>query len=147
MNRQNDTEAQQRRRSGSIIAGALMLMLVTMQAFASRAPIEIGSLRLIDVVRTSGFAVLAAVLALRATTALTLRRQNPALNDELTRANRANAAFWGYWALMFCGLATLALSLVFPLTALDIVPYFLMIGAFVPALRFARAERRDLKDA
>ena len=141
-----DPEVRQRRRAGGLIGGAMMLMIVTTQVFAARAPIEVGHVRLIEIVRTSAFVLLVVVLALRSTTAFSLIGKDPTLDDELAQANRAAAARWGYWALILGGLAALVASFFVPLTALDVIPYMLMLGAFVPAMRFARAERRALKD-
>ena len=124
-----------------------MLLIVTMQIFAYRTPVEVGALHAVDIVRTAAFAILVLVLAARSTSAFTLVRKDPTLDDELARANRANAARWGFWAMLAGCLAALVASLFVPLTAMDIIPFVLMAGAFVPAVRFSRAERKALEES
>lgn len=146
MSSPKDPEARQKRRAGVILMGALMLMIITAQVFGARAPVDVGHLRAVEIVRMAAFALLVVVLALRATSAFSFLRKDPALDDELARANRADAARWGYWTLLVGALAAYGASLMIALTALDVIPYLLMLGAFVPAMRFASVERRALKD-
>jgi hypothetical protein len=139
-----DPELRQRRRSGGILAGAIILTTIVTQSFALNAPMLSGEIRAVDLVRTAGFALLVLVLAIRSTTAFTLMRRDPALDDELARANRANAARIGYWTFLVACLAAFAASLMIDLKLIEVMPFILMIGAFAPAIAFARAERRAM---
>jgi hypothetical protein len=85
--------------------------------------------------------LLALVVAVRSTTSFSLSARVPALDDELTRANRASAAGWGFWALFGALVAAFAASLVWPLRVTDIAPLVLVIGAAVAGLRFIVLER------
>src|SRR5436190_13963553 len=80
---------------------AVTLIMVTIGGGILNAASEhVGHWRSVDIVKVSSLLVLAFVLALRSTTAIRLKPRNPALDDELTRANRASAAGWGFWFLM-----------------------------------------------
>jgi hypothetical protein len=142
-----DPEARQRRRSGGILAGAIMLTIITTQAFTLHQPIDVGHPRAVDLVRTGAFVMLIIVLALRSTSAFSLLRKDPELDDELARAHRADASRRGYWALVVVSLAALLASMFFELTVLEVMPSVLMFGVFVSAVRFAQLERRALKNA
>lgn len=140
-----DPEVRQRRRSGGIFAGAIILTTVVTQNFALHEPLVAGELRLIDIVRTATFGLLVFVLATRSTTAFTLMRRDPLLDDELARANRMRAARIGYWAFLLACLGAFVASLFVELRAIEVLPYILMIGAFAPGVAFAQAERQAQK--
>lgn len=140
-------ERRTQRRRRVVMAGAIMLLLVSLQVYALATPVTEGAPRAVDIVRTVGFAGLALVLALRSTTAFSLFGRDARMDDELVQANRANAAKWGYLTLMLGALAILGVSLFAPLRAIDVLPMLLMLGAFVPAVRFVRLERRGEGDA
>jgi hypothetical protein len=65
------------------------------------------------------------------------------MNDELTRANRAEAARWGLWTTVLTALVLLGTSYVWPMRAQDVLPIVLMLGAFVASIRFVRLETKD----
>jgi len=98
--------------------------------------------RPVDFVRVSGILALAFVLAARSTTAIRLTPRNPALDDELTRANRASAAGWGFWGLMLTLLAAFAFSFYEPVSLTRIAPFMLIMGSAIAGLRFSFLERR-----
>ena len=136
-----------RRRRGTILAGAIFLGLIGLQAVSMGAPITPGAARAVDIVRMAGFCALVVVLVLRSTTAFSLVGRNAELDDELSRANRAAAAQAGLIAAMFGGVVALMASLFVALSVTDVLPLVLMLGAFVAAVRFARLEKRGEAEA
>ena len=103
--------------------------------------------RAVDIVRIAGFCALVVVLVLRSTTAFSLVGRNAELDDELSRANRAAAAQAGFLAAILGGVVALIASLFVALSATEVLPFVLMLGAFVAAVRFARLEKRGEADA
>ncbi|PZO48332.1 MAG: hypothetical protein DCF16_16465 [Alphaproteobacteria bacterium] len=101
-----------------------------------------GAWRFVDFVRVGAILFLALVLALRSTTAFSLWRRNRTLDDELTRANRAAAARWGFWALMLALLVAFIASFAVALRISDVVPLIFFAGAAAAGLRFVTLERR-----
>ncbi|HOY78090.1 MAG TPA: hypothetical protein PLN33_09805 [Hyphomonadaceae bacterium] len=136
-----------RRRRGTILAGAIFLALIGLQAVSMAAPITPGAARGVEIVRMAGFCGLVIVLVLRSTTAFSLMGRNAELDDELSRANRAAASQAGLIAAMVGGVVALMASLFVALSVSDVLPLVLMLGAFVAAVRFARLEKRGEADA
>ena len=136
-----------RRWRGTILAGAIFLGLIGLQAVSMSAPITPGAARAVDIVRIAGFCALVVVLVLRSTTAFSLVGRNAELDDELSRANRAAAAQAGFLAAILGGVVALIASLFVALSAMEVLPLVLMLGAFVAAVRFARLEKRGEADA
>ena len=130
-----------RRRRRALTAGA-MLLLITAFAASETIASHGGAWRLVDAVRVGAVLVLALVISLRSTTSFTLMRRNPALDDELTRANRASAAAWGFWALFGALLAAFAASFFAHLHVVEIAPAVLVTGAAAAGLRFVYLERK-----
>ncbi len=64
------------------------------------------------------------------------------LDDESTRAHRAQAYGWGFWALALCILALYVTSPFVHLELGEIAHILLSIAVAVPALRFVMLERR-----
>jgi hypothetical protein len=64
------------------------------------------------------------------------------LDDEATRAHRAEAYAWGFWALALCILALYAASPFVHLELGEIAHILLSVAVAVPALRFLFLERR-----
>lgn len=137
----NSTERASGRRRRGMIAGAGIL-LISLAAASTAFDAPPSEWRLVDFVRLAAIAFLAIILALRSTTAFSLVGRNTALDDELTRANRASAARFGFWALLLAVLASIAASLVEPFSFAAIGPLLLAFGAVVAALRFAVLEGR-----
>ena len=136
------TDPSERRRRA--VLGATMI-LVLLAATIVSAVIEMdegGARRTVSFVRIGMFMVLAIVLSLRTTTAFRFTARNPALDDELTRANRADAARFGFWAMILAALALFAAGFFEPLSILIAVPIMLAIGAAAAGLRFVYMEGR-----
>jgi cytochrome b561 len=64
------------------------------------------------------------------------------LDDEATRAHRAQAYAWGFWALALCILALYAASPFVRLELGEVAHILLSVAVAVPALRFLMLERR-----
>jgi hypothetical protein len=128
------------RRRRALMGAVFIMALAAIAAVDALAP-RAGDWRLIDGVRVGAILLLALVVAVRSTTSFSLSARVPALDDELTRANRASAAGWGFWALFGALVAAFAASLVWPLRVTDIAPLVLVIGAAVAGLRFIVLER------
>lgn len=64
------------------------------------------------------------------------------LDDESTRAHRAQAYTWGFWALALCILALYAASPFVRLELGEVAHILLSVAVAVPALRFLMLERR-----
>jgi uncharacterized membrane protein len=146
MTERDGLERRQRRRRSGMTAGAIILVLVILQGLSMTLPIDPANMRAVTVVRLVAFGFLALVLALRSTTAFSIRGRDPRLDDELVRANRASAAKWGYLSVMIAGLAVWGVSVFAPLRVVDVAPLLLMVGAFVAAMVFVRLERRGETD-
>jgi hypothetical protein len=96
----------------------------------------------VDFARLAAIVLLAMVLSLRSTTAFSLIGRNTVLDDELTRANRASAARFGFWALLIGVLVCIAASFVEVFSFAAVGPLLLAVGAVSAALRFAALEGR-----
>ena len=129
------------------VSAVLFLGLIGLHAMSLGAPVTPGAVRGVEIVRMVGFCALVIVLTLRSTTAFSLVGRNAELDDELTRANRAAAAQAGFLAAILGGVAALIASLFVALSATEVLPFVLMLGAFVAAVRFARLEKRGEADA
>jgi hypothetical protein len=69
------------------------------------------------------------------------------MNDESTRAHRANAFSWGFWAAMAAAVLLYGLTMIEPATsARDAIHLMLTFGVGVAILRFAMLERRAMRD-
>lgn len=131
------------RRRRTILMGAIVLMTIivaAMTAFSNATP---GEWRNVDIVRVSAFLFLALVLGLRSTTAFSLVGRNAALDDELTRANRATAARVGFWALLLSAMACfIANMLGLEMSVAEALLAIIAAGAISAAIRFSMLERR-----
>jgi hypothetical protein len=103
-----------------------------------------GHWRPVDYVRVGALMTLALVLALRATTSFRLLNRHPEIDDELTRANRASAATWGFWAVMLGLAGALIASFYWPLDAVGVTTGFVLFGAVIAGLRFVFLERAGM---
>lgn len=130
--------SERRRRA---LIGAVLMTIMAGAAAVDALSEHAGALRLIDGARLSAVLLLSLVVAIRATTNFTLRRREPALDDELTRANRASAAAWGFWALMLASLALAVARVLWPVGLVDLAPGLIVIGAAAAGMRFIFLER------
>ncbi len=128
-----------KRRRRAIIAASVMLVVVAFAAVDAVLPHRV-ALRAVDIVRITALIVLALVLALRSTSNFTFAKRNPELDDELTRANRASAAFIGFWAMLLAAVAAYVASFLLDLTLTEAAPMILGIGAVAAGARFAFLE-------
>ena len=126
--------------------GAVMLILFAAGGgMIDRVVFEhAGPWRNVDYVRVGALMTLALVLAVRATTSFRLLNRHPEIDDELTRANRASAAVWGYWAVMLGLGGALIASFTWPLDVVGVATGFILFGAVVAGLRFVFLERAGM---
>ena len=68
------------------------------------------------------------------------------MDDEVTRANRADALKLGFIATMLAGIALYCVSLFEPIGGREAVHLLMTIGIAAALLRFGYLERRALKD-
>jgi cation transport ATPase len=69
------------------------------------------------------------------------------MNDESTRAHRAEAFAWGFWAAMIGAILLYGLTMIEPATsAREAIHLILTFGVGVAILRFGRLEMRALKE-
>ena len=134
---------EQRRR---MLIASTLIMVTIGGGILTAASEHVAHWRSVDILKLSGLMVLAFVLALRSTTAIRLRPRNPVLDDELTRANRASAAGWGFWFLMTALLALFVANFYWPMTLQEVAPIVIVYGAAAAGLRFAFLERRGARD-
>ena len=127
------------RRRALLVAVAIMLMtmIAAYTAFTDSGP---GDWRVVDLVRASALLVLVIVLSTRSTTSFTFIGRNAVLDDELTRANRASAARYGFWLLMIGLLASFVLNLWLPIQLTQAAPVLMALGAAGATLRFVVLE-------
>jgi len=121
---------------------ATAVLLVTGSGVVTAMSEHIGALRSVDIVKIGALLVLALLLALRATTSFRLTKRNPALDDELTRANRASAARAGFWAMMIGSAVALIGGLMTEIQVAEVAPLLLAMGAAGAGIRFAVLEAR-----
>lgn len=135
-------EASPERRRRVLIMAVALLLVVGGGVITSLAHAADETPRLVEIARGLAFVFLALVVGLRATTGFTLLKRDPAMNDELTRANRASAARAGFWAMMIGAVAALVASMYTTLTLAEAAPLLLVVGAAGAAVRFVILEAR-----
>lgn len=137
----NSSERSAGRRRRAMIGGTgiLLISIAAASTAFDAAPAE---WRLVDFARLAAIVLLALVLSLRATTAFSLIGRNTVLDDELTRANRASAARFGFWALLIGVLICIGASFIEAFSFAAVGPLLLAVGAVSAALRFAALEGR-----
>ncbi len=123
------------------LMGAVLILVMAGFAAVDALWLRAGDWRLIDGVRVGAILLLALVVALRSTGSFALGARAPALDDELTRANRASAAAWGFWALMAGLIVAFAASFAWAPSVSELAPGLLVIGAATAGLRFIWLER------
>ena len=124
------------------LTAAVLILLMTSAAAIDALVEHSGAWRLVDYARLAAMLLLALVISLRATSNFSFLKRAPELDDELTRANRASAATWGYWGFFIALLALYGATLVWPLNLRELTPAVLVCGAAIAGLRFVALERR-----
>ncbi len=133
------------RRRRAIVAGALVFVLIGLGSLQSMSHHD-EAWRLVDIIKIGSLMALAVVLSLRSTTGFRITPRDPALEDELTQANRANAAQTGFWAMIAATVLAFVAGLNSDLTLAETAPLILGVGAISAAARFVILERRGADD-
>jgi apolipoprotein N-acyltransferase len=136
------TERKSRRRRSSMILGAIVLLTILSGALTVLSTAPPDQWRNVDIVRAAGFIVLSLVLAVRATTAFSLIGRNPALDDELTRANRAAASRIGFWTMVIVAIISWISTAFESISVGQAVPVIITAGVVSAAISFAVFEGR-----
>jgi len=127
-------------RRGVITNGMLMLLLFGGGTLAATSEFS-GGWRTVEIVKITGLMFLSMVIALRSTTNFRFGKRDPALDDELTRANRASAAQYGFWA-MFVTVAGVFIAEMSGVHEPILMLMMLAAGAIGAGARFAWLEGR-----
>lgn len=90
--------------------------------------------------RIVGLIAFTFVVAIRSTTNFSFGLRNPERDDELSRANRASAAFLGFWAILLSVTVAFVASFFLDLTLTEAAPIILCAGAVAAGWRFAYLE-------
>ena len=136
-----------RRRRLVLTASGLLFLLLQPRVFNTLdAPIELW--RTVDWVKAGSFLLWSGMLILVLVSGgFPFRRLSSstraALNDELTRANRRAGYMVGYWAMMACALVMFVMVQTGLSNANECLRYLFAFGVAIPAVRFARLERRQ----
>jgi cytochrome b561 len=137
-------ERAQRRRNRMLWL-APMLFFIWQGAFFSSYATPHAPLRTVELVSLGSHLFLGLVLLLLLATGGGWRYGKTVralLDDESTRAHRAQAYGAGFWALALCVLALYAAAPFVRMEAGDIAHILLSVAVAVPALRFVMLERR-----
>ncbi|MBI1407070.1 MAG: hypothetical protein GC145_13210 [Caulobacter sp.] len=103
-------------------------------------------LRTVDHLQLSGFALWAAALLMLLATGggwWRSRAVREILDDEVTRAHRASAFVWGYWALAVAALGLYLAAQIVAIPAFETLHGLLTLGVIVPTLRFVFLDRHS----
>ena len=141
-------ERAQRRRNRMLWL-APMLFFIWQGAFFAGYAKPHGPLRAVEIVSLGSHLFLALVLLFLLATGGGWRHGKVVralLDDEATRAHRAQAYAAGFWALTLCALGLYAAAPFVQLPTGDIAHILLSVAVAVPALRFVMLERRADRD-
>lgn len=142
-----EIEKLSRRRRFVLTSSGLLFLVFQITVFdALDAPIQLW--RTVEWVKAGSFLLWSSMLILILVTGgFPFRRLSPAtragLNDELTRANRRKGYMIGYWAMLLCAITMFAMVQASMTTATECLRYLFALGVAIPAVRFARLERRQ----
>lgn len=126
----------------------LAVIFVTQQAAYVTGRIEDGA-RAVDHVKIGAWLVLSIVLLLLlATGGAWLRSKNvrALMEDDVTRANRAEAFRLGFLVTMAAGIGLYCVSLFEPVAGRDAIHILMSTGLVVALIRFGMLERRAFRD-
>lgn len=141
-------ERAQRRRNRMLWL-APMLFFIWQGAFFSSYAAPHTPLRVVELVSLGSHLFLALVLLFLLATGGGWKHGKAVralLDDEATRAHRAQAYAAGFWALAVCALALYAAAPFVQLATGEIAHILLSVAVAVPALRFVMLERRADRD-
>lgn len=151
MTQPTDTELAERwsrRRARFMLVSAILFITMQVSHYG-----QFNGTRLVDQVKVSAWFVWAiALLAVLATgggigALFRDRKVRDLMNDESTRAHRASAFAWGFWAAMIGTILLYGVTMIDPTTtARDAIHLILTFGVGVAILRFGILEKRALKE-
>lgn len=142
----HDVDRQARRRRNAVRASAIALLTIAFGVVSTADRLSSGEARAVDIVRAAAFVIVAAVVTLRSTTSVGIAKRAPALDDELTTANRVAAARAGFLALMTATIALYLLSFSYQVKVAEGAPVLIFVGAATSAFRFSVLEMRGDAD-
>jgi cytochrome b561 len=137
-------ERAQRRRNAMLWL-APMLFFIWQGFFFSSYAMPHAPLRTVEIVSLGSHLFLGLVLLVLLATGGGWRHGKAVralLDDEATRAHRAQAYAWGFWALALCVVALYAAAPFVRLELGEVAHILLSVAVAVPALRFVILERR-----
>ena len=145
-----DTETADRlvRRRARMMPVLAMLFVAQQASYFTGTRMDEGH-RLVNYVAISGWLAMSIVLLVGLTTGGSWAHGAPVralMNDESTRANRAEGLRFGFLATMIAALALYVVSLFEPIGGREAIHVLMTIGIAVALLRFGMLERRALKD-
>lgn len=142
-----ETADRMTKRRARILIVSATLFLTLQAVYFVQAGGDTG--RLVDQVRISAWLAWAAVLLLLLATGggfLRSREVRALMNDEGTRANRAEAFRFGFWAAMATAVVIYFLTMYETVTGREATHLILTAGVGVALLRFGMLERRASRD-
>jgi hypothetical protein len=137
------TEHELARRWRMVVAQAVILttVILTSTLNATHRVVDLHGTRAVDLVQIGGFILVVLAFLYFNLTGGLRARGNPALNDELVRANRARALWTGYLVVVLLLVAGYLALLFAPASLGAILPVLIVCAVVVPGLRFAMLER------
>ncbi|MBN8816668.1 MAG: hypothetical protein J0J06_14620 [Sphingomonas sp.] len=146
-----DTETADRllRRRARMIPAMVLIFLAQQASYFSGTRLGEAN-RLVDRVAIGGWLALSVVLLLALATGgfwLRSAKVRALMNDESTRANRAEAFRFGFLLTMTGAIALYIFSLFEPMGARETIHVLMTVGIAAALLRFGMLERRALRDA
>lgn len=126
----------------------LAIVFVTQQAAYVSSRIEDGA-RAVDHVKIGAWLILSIVLLLLLTTGgawLRSRAVRALMEDEVTRANRAEAFRLGFLVTMIAGILLYVVTLFEPVAGRDSIHILMSVGLVAALIRFGMLERRAFRD-
>jgi hypothetical protein len=138
-------ERLQHRRTRIIWAQGIFFLIMQTSYYTTNMPSFDAPLRLVDQIRLSAFAVWAVALIFLLSVSGGVFRGKAVralMDDELTRAHRASALTWGYYAAMAFAIVLYMVSQYVRISAPEAIHLIVSAGVFVPMVRFVILERR-----
>jgi len=140
-----DTDRAMKGRIRGLSVGIIFLSATLGGVLAATGRIATHQGRAVDEVRVGAFLLLASVLLAILLTGGRWVIGNPAMNDELVRANRAKAVWLGYVVLILSAMALYVAMLFNEVDFTQMLPALILIGVVVPAICFVALERKGEK--